>query len=109
MTTPPDAGQVLTVFRSRLRDDGAAAYADHAERMSEIARTMPGYVEHKVFTADDGERVTVVRFADAASHAARARHPDHVEAQHAGRASYYDHYSITVAEVVRGHAWERPA
>ena len=98
---------MLTVFRSRLREDGAAAYAEHAARMSELARTMPGYVEHKVFVAEDGERVTVVRFADAASHAAWARHPDHVEAQLAGRASYYAEYSIAVAALERGHAWER--
>ena len=109
MTTPaPEPGQVMTVFRSRLRPD-ATAYADHAARMSELARSMQGYVEHKVFTADDGERVTVVRFADAASHAAWARHPEHRVAQHAGRAAYYEEYSIAVAEIDRGHAWERPA
>jgi heme-degrading monooxygenase HmoA len=55
----PEQGQVLTVFRSRLRAD-AAGYADHAARMSALARTMPGYVDHKTFVADDGERVTVV-------------------------------------------------
>jgi heme-degrading monooxygenase HmoA len=98
---------VLTVFRSRPRDGGAAAYAAHAQRMGELARTMPGYVEHKVFVAEDGERVTVVRFADAASHAAWARHPEHVGAQQAGRASYYTEYSIAVAPLERGHAWER--
>ena len=56
-------GQVVTVFRSRLRPD-AAGYDATAARMSELARTMPGYVDHKTFTADDGERVTVVTFAD---------------------------------------------
>ncbi len=73
MTTPPEPGQVMTVFRSRLRED-ATAYAAHAARMSDLARSMPGYVEHKVFTAEDGERVTLVRFADAASHRAWERH-----------------------------------
>ncbi len=108
MTTPqPEAGQVMTVFRSRLRADGAAAYAEHAARMSALARTMPGYLEHKVFTAEDGERVTLVRFADAESHEAWARHPDHRVAQQAGRASYYDTYSIAVADIDRAYAWAR--
>ena len=109
MTTPdgPATGQVMTVFRSRLRADGADAYAEHAARMSELARSMPGYVEHKVFTADDGERVTVVRFADRASHEAWARHPDHREAQRAGVADYYEEYSIAVGDVDRAHAWRR--
>lgn len=106
MTTAPEPGQVMTVFRSRLRED-ATAYAEHAARMSALARDMPGYVEHKVFTAEDGERVTLVRFADAESHRAWARHPDHREAQRAGIAHYYDEYSIAVGPVERARAWAR--
>lgn len=108
MTTPvgPQPGQVMTVFRSRLRDD-ADAYAEHAARISELARAMPGYVEHKVFTAEDGERVTLVRFADRESHDAWARHPDHREAQRAGVADYYQEYSIAVGTVDRASVWER--
>ena len=97
----------MTVFRSRLREEGATAYAEHAARMSALARTMPGYVEHKVFIAEDGERVTLVRFADRASHEAWGRHPDHREAQRAGIGGYYETYSIAVGEVDRAHAWER--
>ncbi len=109
MTTPagPVPGQVMTVFRSRLRDD-AAAYPEHAARMSELAREMPGYVEHKVFVAQDGERVTLVRFADRASHDAWARQPDHREAQRAGITSYYEEYSIAVGTVDRASTWVRP-
>jgi heme-degrading monooxygenase HmoA len=102
----PEVGQVVTVFRSRLRSD-AHAYPEHAARMSERARTMPGYVEHKTFTADDGERVTLVTFADRASHDAWARDPQHREAQGAGVADYYEDYSIAVGEVDRARAWRR--
>jgi heme-degrading monooxygenase HmoA len=102
----PEVGQVVTVFRSRLRAD-AHAYPEHSARMSERARTMPGYVEHKTFTADDGERVTLVTFADRASHDAWARDPQHREAQRAGIADYYEDYSIAVGEVDRANAWRR--
>ena len=102
----PQPGQVMTVFRSRLRDD-ADAYAEHAVRISELARSMPGYVEHKVFTAEDGERVTLVRFADRESHEAWARHPDHRAAQRAGIADYYEEYSIAVGAVDRASGWVR--
>jgi len=102
----PEVGQVVTVFRSRLRPD-ADAYPEHAERMSERARTMPGYVEHKTFTGDDGERVTLVTFADRPSHDAWARDPLHREAQRAGIADYYEDYSISVGEVDRASAWRR--
>jgi heme-degrading monooxygenase HmoA len=102
----PEPGQVVTVFRNRLRAD-AHAYADHAVRMGALARTMPGYVEHKTFTADDGERVTVVTFADRASHDAWGRHPEHREAQRAGVRDYYEEYSISVGAVDRASAWVR--
>lgn len=102
----PRPGQVVTVFRSRLRPD-ADAYADHAARMSDLARTMPGYVEHKVFTAADGERVTLVTFADRASHDDWGRHPEHREAQRAGVRDYYEEYSISVGAVDRASSWSR--
>lgn len=102
----PEVGQVVTVFRNRLRPD-ADAYADHAARIAELARTMPGYVEHKAFTAEDGERVTVVTFADRASHDAWGRHPVHREAQRAGIREYYEEYSISVGAVERSSSWKR--
>jgi heme-degrading monooxygenase HmoA len=104
----PRPGQVITIFRSRLREDGAGAYAEHAQRMSELARSMPGYVEHKIFIAEDGERVTLVTFADAASHDGWRTHPEHREAQKAGRAGYYREYSVAVGTVERATAWARP-
>jgi heme-degrading monooxygenase HmoA len=103
----PEPGQVVTVFRSRLRAD-ADAYPDHAARMSAVARSMPGYVEHKVFTAEDGERVTLVTFADRPSHDAWGRHPEHREAQRAGVRDYYEEYSISVGVVDRASSWARP-
>jgi heme-degrading monooxygenase HmoA len=108
VTTParPVPGQVMTVFRSRLRAD-ATAYPEHAARISALAREMPGYVEHKVFVAEDGERVTLVRFADRASHEAWARDPDHRAAQRAGIDEYYEEYSIAVGAVDRASAWVR--
>jgi heme-degrading monooxygenase HmoA len=98
MTFAP--GQVVTVFRSRLRPDGLEEYGDTAVRMNDLARAMPGYVEHKVFTAEDGERVTVVTFADRASHDAWRTHLEHRGAQRRGREAFYETYSVQVADVV---------
>lgn len=103
----PEIGQVVTVFRSRLRPD-TTAYTDHAQRMSDLARTMPGYVDHKIFTADDGERVTVVTFADRESHDRWRDHPDHRAAQRAGIRGYYSHYSIQVGIVDYASAFDAP-
>jgi heme-degrading monooxygenase HmoA len=91
----PQVGQVVTAFRSRLRPD-ADGYADDAAQISALARTMPGYVEHKAFTAADGERITLVTFADEPSHRAWRDHPEHRAAQRRGIADYYETYSIAV-------------
>jgi heme-degrading monooxygenase HmoA len=91
--------QVVTIFRSRLNPGVDTAYADVAQRMNDLATQMPGYVEHKSFRADDGERVTIVTFADHTSHDAWRNHPEHRAAQRAGRERFYSEYSLTVAEV----------
>ena len=106
MSAQPQPGQVVTVFRSRLRPD-ADGYPERAARMSALAREMPGYVEHKTFTAEDGERVTLVTFSDRPAHDAWGRHPEHREAQRAGVRDYYEEYSISVGTVERASAWRR--
>ena len=92
-------GQVVTVFRSRLRPDNLQEYDDTAELMSSLAQQMPGYVEHKAFTAADGERVTVVTFADRSSHDAWRTQAEHRVAQRRGREAFYASYSLQVADV----------
>ncbi|MFT4096489.1 MAG: antibiotic biosynthesis monooxygenase [Rhodoblastus sp.] len=92
---------IVTVFRSRLKSEAGAAYDPMAQRMSELARAMPGYVSHKVFTAEDGERVTIVEFADMESHRAWGAHPEHRAAQRQGRAEFYSEYKLQVCEIVR--------
>jgi heme-degrading monooxygenase HmoA len=92
---------VVTVFRSRLRPGVQDEYQPMAARMSELARGMPGYVSHKSFTAEDGERVTIVEFADEVSQQAWSRHAEHVEAKRKGRETFYSEYRIQVCRVER--------
>lgn len=89
-------GQIVTVFRNRLRDGDLDEYHRHAAEMLGLAREMPGFVDFKTFAADDGERVSVITFADAATQRAWATQADHRAAQKAGRASYYAEFSIQV-------------
>jgi heme-degrading monooxygenase HmoA len=98
---------VVTIFRNRLLDDAAGEYRDTAAEMSRLARAMPGYVEHKAFTADDGERVTIVTFVDRASHDAWRDYPDHRAAQAAGVDRFYAEYAIQVADVTYSHRFDR--
>ena len=92
---------VLTVFRSRLKAENVEEYYRWAARMSEMARTMPGYLSHKSFTAEDGERVTIVEFADAGGQEFWRTRPEHLEAQKKGRKEFYTEYKLQICEVVR--------
>lgn len=101
-----DAPHILTVFRSRLSDAAYdAGYEARADEMLARARAMPGFVEFTSYTADDGERVSVVVFATRAEHDAWARDLDHRAAQQQGRDTFYSEYRITVAEVTDERAW----
>lgn len=91
--------QILTVFRNRLRPEATAEYGEMAPKMFALAASMPGFVDAKTFTAPDDERVTVVTFADRASHNAWRDHVDHRVAQSRGIDTFYADYSIQVATV----------
>ena len=92
---------IVTVFRSRLLPEAQDDYYPMALRMSELARSMPGYISHKVFTADDGERVTIVEFESEEAQRAWAHHPEHRAGQIKGRAEFYSEYKLQVCEVKR--------
>ncbi len=98
---------ILTVFRSRLHPEAEADYFERATEISALARTMPGYRSHKVFVAEDGERVTLVEFEDEAAQQNWAQHADHRAAQQEGRASFYQEYSLQICEVVRESRFPR--
>jgi heme-degrading monooxygenase HmoA len=68
--------------------------------MLELAQTMPGFVDFKIFEADDGERVSVITFTSLEAQRAWRDHPEHRAAQQIGRERFYASYDISVCEVV---------
>jgi heme-degrading monooxygenase HmoA len=90
------AGEVVTVFRSRLRPEAVEEYEPLADRMAELADGMPGFVERKTFVAEDGERVTLVTFATREQQHAWRDHPEHRAAQRAGVDRLYSEYRLQV-------------
>lgn len=92
---------IVTVFRSRLHPEAQGEYLPMAKRMSELAKAIPGYISHKGFVAEDGERLTFVEFESEASLRAWAIHPGHVEAKKAGRQRFFAEYRVQICSVVR--------
>lgn len=104
----PVSTRIVTVFRNRLRPGAAGEYAPVAAEMARLAAAMPGFVDSSHFTSADGERVTIVTFADRASHDAWRTHPAHQDAQRRGIEDFYSEYSIQVAEETYANEFRHP-
>ena len=98
---------IVTVFRSRLLPGVKDDYVALADRMNALAKTMPGYISHKGFFAEDGERVTVVEFESEEGMRAWRMNPEHRAAQKKAREIYYSEYSVQVCNIVRESKFKR--
>lgn len=92
---------IITVFRSRLKPGVRDEYVALVDQMEKLARTMPGYISHKGFFADDGERVTIVEFEHEEGMHAWRTNPEHRAAQRLTREKYYLEYSVQVCMLER--------
>ena len=92
---------IVTVFRTRLRPGLRDEYVALVERMMALAATMPGYISHKGFFADDGERCTIVEFEHEAGLRAWRANKEHQAAQKLAREKYYSEYSVQVCTLDR--------
>ena len=95
---------IVAVFRTRMNPGVEEEYGPMAKRMSELVRTIPGYISHKSFVADDGERVTIVEFeSEEALHKWRV-HPEHAKAKKRGIESFFSDYKFQICTVIRERA-----
>ncbi len=92
---------IVTIFRSRLDPAQADAYREAAARMRSLAAAMPGFVSFKTFSAEDGERVSIIEFESEEALRAWREHPEHRKAQTLGRNSFYTEYRIQVCSILR--------
>ncbi len=100
----------LVVFRNRKRADiDAVAYAGDAQAMEQLARTQPGFLGFKSYTADDGEVVALSEWQDEAAALAWRRMAEHAEVQDRGRAEYYESYTLLAGTPTRIHHFNRQA
>jgi heme-degrading monooxygenase HmoA len=100
---------IVTLFRSRLNPGVQDEYGPMAKRMSDLAQTIPGYVSHKGFVAEDGERVTIVEFETEGALDEWRRHPEHAKAKRRGIESFFSDYKFQICSVIRDRAWTAKA
>src|SRR5262245_46833994 len=101
---------VLLLFKTQPRADiDQAEYQKAGARMYELAAKQPGFISIKGYTADDGERISVVKFESAEAMAAWRRHPEHRAVQRRAREEFYESYSAQAFTSVREYEWSRHA
>jgi heme-degrading monooxygenase HmoA len=93
---------IVAVFRARRTPEGLGEeYQYWFRRMSELARAMPGYISHKGYVAEDGERLSFFEWESAEALRAWSTHPEHISTKKLGREKFYLEYHLQVCEVVR--------
>ena len=98
---------IVVLFRSRLTDFAGEDYGAMDARMLGRARSAPGFVDVKSYAAEDGERLTVVRWKDAETLRLWREDGQHRAAQAEGRRLWYEWYEMEVAEVFRATRFDR--
>ena len=97
----------LILFRSKLTNQAGEDYQAMNDELDALVRQNPGFVDVRSYTAQDGERLTVVWWRDEESLAAWRNLMRHREAQSTGRQKWYEYYKMDVATITRSKNFER--
>jgi heme-degrading monooxygenase HmoA len=82
-------------------------YDPMAKKMSQLAQGVPGYISHKGFVAEDGERVTIVEFATEEALRKWKIDPEHLEAKKRGFTQFFSSFKYQICDVAHSRSWER--
>jgi len=93
----------LAVFRAYVAPEHQAENDRLYNEMHILVQQSPGYIGHKMFTAEDGETALVVEFDNLNSLEEWGDNPDYKIAQEAGRRYIFTSYDVAVCEVVERH------
>ena len=96
---------IVVIFRTRLKPGAEEEITAMGERMYALGSAMPGFVSYRDYTNADGESVSIVEFESLDTLAAWREHPEHREAQAAGRNRFFSEYRVTVCESVRDYSF----
>lgn len=92
---------IMTIFRSRLNPGIDVEYEEQVQSTAPLAEQTPGFIGHKMFVAEDGERVTLVEFESMEAQRAWSLTHEHKAAAKLGRKRFYAEYKIQICSVLR--------
>lgn len=89
------------IFSNQLSDADPDGYNRMAEKIAQLATTMPGYIGRESSRDADGFAITVSYWADETAVRNWKQQAEHAAAQEIGKQRWYDHYALRVAKVER--------
>jgi heme-degrading monooxygenase HmoA len=99
-TPRPPYYAVIFTSQRQGPDDG---YGETAQRMVELAATMPGYLGVESVRGEDGLGITVSYWESEEAIANWRNHAEHATARARGREAWYSRYELRVAKVERAY------
>jgi len=100
---------IVVLFRSKLTSAAGDDYTAMDAEMMQLIQQNPGFVDVKSYKAEDGERLTIVRFKDEETLKAWGAQERHRVAQSTGREKWYEYYKLETAKIIRTSEFEREA
>lgn len=101
---PPYYAVVFTSIRTPMDGD---AYAATADRMVELAQTMPGFLGVDSVRGENGLGITVSYWQSEEAIRHWQQHAEHLIAQRLGRERWYECFELRVCRVERAYAYRR--
>lgn len=98
---PPYYAVLFSSILNRVDDE----YSETAERMIELAETMPGFLGAE--SARDGLGITVSYWESMDAIIAWKQHPEHVDAMKRGREEWYEAYTLRICKVEKTSEFNR--
>jgi heme-degrading monooxygenase HmoA len=99
---------IVILFRSRMTTQAGDDYDRLLAKMGGYVQEQPGFVDVKSFTADDGERLTIVWWKDKEKLEQWRQNERHRIAKNLGRERWYEYYRMELAEVFLTSDFDRP-
>ncbi len=101
---PPYYAVIFTSVRTEGgSNDKEGGYDAMAERMAELAKTMPGYLGRESVRDASGLGITVSYWESEEAISRWKKNAEHQEAQKRGRAEWYSGFRLRVAKVERAY------
>ncbi len=103
----PQPPYYAVVFSSLRTAADPAGYEAMADRMVELARSMPGFLGMESVRGADGLGITVSYWEREENIRQWQQHAEHLHAQHLGRSIWYAQFQLRVCKVERAYGFER--